>query len=514
VAGPLEDSLKTGAETVPVGKNVLQSMLRNTRRLQRLINQLLDISRLEAGSMKLQVGAGPLPEFIRSIAGSFASLAESRQIDFTVSAEGPGGDSWFDPDKIEKILSNLLSNAFKFTPEGGSIAVKLETDVPQGPEDKRMAILTVSDTGCGIARDQLNRIFDRFYQVDSSDIRDKEGTGIGLALTRELVNLMHGEITVESEPGRGTTFTVTIPVVRESFSEEEMVIPGTEQSDPDGRIPAEAEPEAIEAVQNAEEMTGAATGKKDKDEYEVILVVEDNADLRHYMRRLLEDKYTVEEAVNGDAGLEKAVEIIPDLVITDIMMPVMDGMEMCKRLKAHPATSHIPVIMLTARADRESMIRGMDAAADDYIVKPFDSELMKARVRNLITQRRELRRSFEKEFLLDPDSQETASPLFHMLREIMKAFDKHMSEPDFNVEMLGRELNMSRSQLFRKVHAITGETPMELLRLVRMKHAARLLRSGTMNISQVMYSVGLQNTSHFASTFRKYFGVSPSDYGK
>jgi len=196
------------------------------------------------------------------------------------------------------------------------------------------------------------------------------------------------------------------------------------------------------------------------------------------------------------------------------MMPVMDGMEMCRRLKAHPATSHIPVIMLTARADRESMIKGMEAAADDYIVKPFDSELMKARVRNLINQRRELRRSFEKEFLLDPDSQETASPLYHMLREIMKVFDKHLSEPDFNVEMLGRELNMSRSQLFRKVLAITGNTPMELLRMVRMKHAARMLRSGTMNISQVTYAIGLQNTSHFASAFKRYYGVSPSNYGK
>ncbi|MDF1558622.1 MAG: ATP-binding protein [Bacteroidales bacterium] len=514
VAGPLEDSLRTGAETVPVGKIVLQSMLRNTRRLQRLINQLLDISRLEAGSMKLQVSEGPLPEFVRSIAGSFASLAEAREIDFKVKAEGMDGDCWYDADKIDKILNNLLSNAFKFTPDGGSITVELKRDVPRGTVDTRMAVMTVSDTGPGIARDHLDRIFDRFYQVDSSDVRDKEGTGIGLALTRELVNLMNGDITVESEPGRGTIFTVTFPVSRESFNEEEIAVTGTEQSDPGGRIPAEEGPEAIEAVQNAEVITGAATGMKDKDEYEVILVVEDNEDLRHYIKSLVSEKYTVVEAVNGGAGLEKAIEIIPDLVITDIMMPVMDGMEMCKRLKAHPATSHIPVIMLTARADRESMIKGMEAAADDYIVKPFDSGLMKARVRNLITQRRELRKSFEKEFLMDSDSKETASPLFIMLREIMKVFDKHLSEPDFNIEMLGKELNMSRSQLFRKVHAITGSTPMELLRLVRMKHAARLLRSGTMNISQVTYAIGLQNTSHFASAFRKYFGVSPSDYGK
>jgi signal transduction histidine kinase/DNA-binding response OmpR family regulator/ligand-binding sensor domain-containing protein len=514
VAGPLEDSLKTDGETVPLGKNVLQSMLRNTRRLQRLINQLLDISRLEAGSMKLQVGAGPLPEFVRSIAGSFASLAEARSIDFTITAEGMDGECWYEADKIEKILSNLLSNAFKFTPDGGSITVQLKADVPQGPGDKRRAVLKVSDTGLGIARDHLARIFDRFYQVDSSDVRDREGTGIGLALTRELVHLMHGEITVESEPGRGTSFTVKFPVDRDSFNEEEMAVAGSSPGEPDQRIPAEVVPEAIEGVKDEAETEMQQTGMKAKDEREVIVVVEDNADLRHYIRCLLADNYTVEEAADGGAGLEKAIEIIPDLVISDIMMPVTDGMEMCKRLKAHHATSHIPVIMLTARADRESMIEGIDAAADDYIVKPFDSELMKARVRNLITQRRELRRSFEKQFLLEADQQETASPLFQMLREITKVFDKHLSEPDFNVEMLGKELNMSRSQLFRKVNAITGNTPMELLRMVRMKHAARLLRSGTMNISQVTYAIGLQNTSHFASAFRKYFGVSPSDYGK
>ncbi len=514
VAGPLEDSLKTDRETVPVGKNVLQSMLRNTRRLQRLINQLLDISRLEAGSMKLRVSAGQLPEFVRSIAGSFASLAEAREIDFTVTAEELDTDCWYDADKIEKILSNLLSNAFKFTPDGGSVTVDLMEDTPQREGASRVTILKVSDTGRGIARDHLDRIFDRFFQVDSSDVRDREGTGIGLALTRELVNLMHGEITVESEPGRGTAFTVKFPIDRDSFSEEEVAVAGMAPGDSDRRIAAEEEQEAIEAVKDEEEAATLETGIKAKDESEVILVVEDNADLRHYIRSLLAENYLVEEAVNGGAGLEKAIEIIPDLVISDIMMPVMDGMEMCKKLKAHPATSHIPVIMLTARADRESMIEGIDAAADDYIVKPFDSEIMKARVRNLITQRRELRRSFEKQFLLEADQQEPASPMFQMLREITKVFDRHLSEPDFNVEMLGKELNMSRSQLFRKVHAITGNTPMELLRLVRMKHAARLLRSGTMNISQVTYAIGLQNTSHFASAFRKYFGVSPSDYGK
>jgi len=289
VAGPLEDSLKTGAETVPVGKNVLQSMLRNTRRLQRLINQLLDISRLEAGSMKLQVGAGALPEFVRSIAGSFASLAESRKIDFTVTAEEMEVDCWFDPDKIEKILSNLLSNAFKFTPDGKSISVELKRDVPGGAEDMRTVVLTVSDTGLGIARDHLDRIFDRFYQVDLSDVREKEGTGIGLALTRELVNLMHGEITVESEPDRGTSFTVKFPAGRDSFTEEEMAVAGASPGDPGQRIPAEIAPEAIEGVKDEVETALQETGMKAKEDSEVILVVEDNADLRHYIRSLVEE---------------------------------------------------------------------------------------------------------------------------------------------------------------------------------------------------------------------------------
>jgi signal transduction histidine kinase/DNA-binding response OmpR family regulator/ligand-binding sensor domain-containing protein len=530
LSGPLEESLKAARDPVPMEKNMLRVMLRNTRRLLRLINQLLDISRIESGSMKLLVSAGPLAEFVRSIASSYVSLAESRQIDFSISVEETDADCWFDADKLEKILCNLLSNAFKFTPDGGSVALELRTELQQSTESPRLAVLRVSDTGKGIAPENLDRVFDRFYQVSGSDAGEDEGTGIGLALTREMVELMHGEISLESQIGKGTTFTLSFPVDKESFSDEERSVSGKPVmgSDEMSVTPHLPQEPGTDLETLASEDRGSAPGygvlsqtdTKSADEKpgeqlkEVILVVEDNADLRQYICRLFTEGYTVEEAVNGSAGLERAIEIIPDLVITDIMMPVMDGMELCKRLKAHPATNHIPVIMLTAKADRESKLRGMDVAADDYIVKPFDPELIKARVRNLISLRRELRKRFEKDFLMEADSGETASPAFHMLREIMKVFDRHLAEPDFGIEALSREMHMSRSQLYRKVYGVSGTSPMELLRLVRMRHAARLLRSGKLNISQVMYSIGMQNTSHFASSFRKYFGVNPSEYGK
>ena len=254
------------------------------------------------------------------------------------------------------------------------------------------------------------------------------------------------------------------------------------------------------------------TAGDEKNEGELILVVEDNPDLRSYIVEQFRGQYRVIEAENGKEGMEKSIQHIPDLVITDLMMPVMGGMEFCRKLREHSATNHIPVIMLTAKADKESRLEGLEAAADDYIIKPFDSELLLARTKNLIHQRTELRKRFQNEWILATDEKLSASPQYRMMREIMKVINEHLDDPDFNLASMASRLNMSNRGLHRKIKAITGTTPHELVRITRLKRAASLFRGGERNVTQVMYQVGMRNPSHFASSFRNHFGVNPGDY--
>ena len=498
IVGPLEDSLKAPDQKISFEKRLARSMLRNARRLQHLINQLLDISKLESGSMQLQLVRAKLPEFVRTIANSFLSLAESNHIGFTIEARDTGSDACFDPDKVEMILTNLLSNAFKFTKEGGEVGLSLhiEKDPDSGYE---IAEIRVTDTGIGMEQEQLLKIFDRFYQVSSSDTREVEGSGIGLALTKEMVELMHGSIEVQSEPGKGTRFLVMLPVSMECYPEGSL-------SELEYVDKAYAETPAEDLQPEAEEEENL----QDTPE-KVLLVVEDNPDLRRYISDQFSGEFAVVEAKNGKTGLEKAKKHLPDLVISDLMMPVMGGMEMTEKIKTDPATNHIPVIMLTARADRESRLEGLETGADDYVIKPFDAEELTIRVKNLICQREILRDSFEKNYLLG-EYKDGASSQYKLLREIMKVMDKYLGDPELDLVFLANELNVSRSQFFRKVRSITGTTPNELLRMIRMKRAAHLLRSSDLNVTQVMYQVGLKNPSHFSNSFKKYFSVNPGEY--
>ena len=496
---PIEDAMKQDQENIRVSKRIMRVMQRNARRLQNLINQLLDISRIETGNMKLQLSKADLSEFVRVVASSFQSLAESRQIDYQIVIKGEAADCCFDADKTEKIIMNLLSNAFKFTEAGGSVSLELDV-VSSMDENSRVAIIKVRDDGKGMEEDQLEKIFDRFYQVSGSDTREVEGSGIGLALTRELLHLMHGTIEVESTHGKGTNFTVSFPVSEESYSTQELETLKEGEPLAIGISPDEDEPSVSTG-------TGTEGGGED-----VVLVVEDNQDLRSYITEKLSKQFALIEAENGETGLRKAIEQVPDLVITDLMMPVMGGMEFCRKLKEHPAINHIPVIMLTAKADKDSRLEGLEAAADDYISKPFDTDLLLARVKNLISQRNELRKHFEKELILSGNEDPFASPQFSKLREIVKVIEANLDDADFEVESMASLLNMSRRGVFRKIHAVAGITPHELVRIMRMKKAASLLRQGEMNVTEVMYHVGMRNLSHFAISFRKYFGVNPGEY--
>ena len=338
-----------------------------------------------------------------------------------------------------------------------------------------------------------------------------EGSGIGLALTKELVELMHGKIEVESEPGLGTNFRVTFPVSAAYFKAHGISLSGN-------GAPVIEPPEFLDFEDNKEWMkqgleVGMESGADKQNGQELILVVEDNPDLRGPdIVGQFSPQYCVIEAENGKEGLERSIEHIPDLVITDLMMPVMGGIEFCRKLRDHPATNHIPVIMLTAKADRESRLEGLEAAADDYIIKPFDSELLLARAKNLIRQRKELRKRFQEEWPKASDDKLSASPQYRMMREIVIIIDEHIDDPDFNLDTMASRLHVSTSGLHRKIKAITGITPHEMVRIMRLKRAASLFRRGERNITQVMYQVGMKNPSHFASSFRKYFGVNPSDY--
>ncbi len=473
-------------------------MKRNAGRLQQLINQLLDLSKLETGNLKLEVSEGDLTGFIRTMVLSFLSLAESKRIKYEYDLQDMSAPCFYDADKVEKITTNLISNALKFAPEGGSVLVTLQYSREKNDLSGTYAEISVKDSGPGIPDDETEKIFDRFYQVSSSDSREHEGSGIGLALTKELVELYRGEIHVESEVGKGSAFIVILPVYREHFREDEIV--------------AVSEKPAEEKFIDDHEILIHEATEPDVHKDAVILIVEDNTDLRKYISGNLSRQYQILEAENGREGLNKAIESIPDLVISDLMMPEMDGVEMCDRLKKDTRTNHIPLIMLTAKADRDSKLESLEMGADDYIIKPFDAEELQVRVKNLIEQRRKLRERYRKEFLMDPTGHEIPPPEDEFLGRVMNCLNKHLTESEFNVEHLGKELGLSRSQLYRKILALTDYTPSEFIRNLRLRMAARMFLEGHRNVTKVLYMAGFNTPTYFTESFRELYGLNPSDY--
>jgi signal transduction histidine kinase/DNA-binding response OmpR family regulator/ligand-binding sensor domain-containing protein len=506
IAGPVNDLLKSNSRSKDQESQLLSMVKRNAQRLHQLINQLLEISKLETGSMKLEISEGDLSGFLRTIAISYLSLAEKSRIRYKVEVEKSSEPIFFDQDKIEKIASNLISNALKYTPEGGSVRVSLIylSSPPKGQITQ--AKFLVSDTGPGIPVEEREKVFDRFYQVTGHEGMYTEGTGIGLALTKEIVVRYGGEIKLESEIGKGSTFSVLLPVSRDSFREDEI-----KEVD----LVSEFDP-FIETNHSSAEGLECPLGTDLLREFEKdnpqILVVEDNADLRAYILKSLAQDFQIFEASNGAEGLEKARVIIPELVITDLIMPLMDGMEMCRSLKQDERTSHIPVIMLTAKADQETKLESLETGADDYLVKPFDSSELIIRVKNLIEQRNRLRKKFSREFFLKDPFKEVKNTDESFLEKVSEIIKDHLADADFSVESFSRLAGMSSSQLYRKLNAIAGLSPSQFIRNLRLKHSLVLLRNENGNIAQIAYKVGFNDHAYFSKCFRELYGITPSEY--
>ena len=485
IKGPIEQLEQNPEEQLSIEE--IKMIRRNSTRVLKLVNQLLDLSKIDEGSLKLEPTEGDVYKCLRAATYSFNSHAAQRNMDYRIQI--PQQVLWasFDRDKLEKIIYNLLSNAFKFSEDGAIIS--LEADYKQ-----QELQINVSDSGKGIPHEQLPFIFDRFFQVDAGATREQEGSGIGLSLSKDLVELMNGTITVLSEVNKGTFFTVQL-----SIQEIKM-----------GR-------KKIDKDTPSQEKTGIkkpfVISKTDKRDVPTILLVEDNADMRNFITEQLIKLYKIKEAVNGSAGLKKAITDSPDLIITDLMMPKMDGIELCKKLKTDVHTSHIPVIMLTAKAGMENKIEGLETGADDYLTKPFDATELLVRTKNLIDQRKKLRELYaNKEVQIDPKKITVTSIDQKFLEELLLLLEDNYSDSDFGVPQMQEALAMSKTQLHRKLKALTNEAPGELLRNFRLKRAAQLLSQKADSVTQIAYRVGFNNLSYFAKCFKELYGAAPSSY--
>jgi len=374
-----------------------------------------------------------------------------------------------------------------------------------GHADTDACMITVFDSGIGIAPEHVHKIFERFYQVDASPTREQEGTGIGLALTKELVELHRGQISVTSELGRGTSFTVMLPLGKKHLTPEEIV-------------PEEVPTRIAIAPRTLDEPDSVRTIEADEsrpdNDLPMLLIVEDNADMRLHIRSYADDLYRVNEAKDGEEGLRKAVEIIPDLIISDVMMPKIEGFELCRRLKRDERTSHIPIILLTAKANAEHKVDGLSTGADDYLVKPFDSKELLIRIKNLIDGRRRLREKFEKHKVLKPGEVAVTSLDDVFLQRAMAVVQQRMGDERFSVEQLSHEMNMSRSQLHRKLKALINQPVGEFIRYMRLHRGVSLLEQNAGTVAEISYSVGFGSPAYFTKCFREQFGYPPSDVRK
>ena len=494
ILGPL-DSLERNEKLTPAGQKLVQLMRKNVHVLLKLINQIIDFRKYENGKMQMYFTLTDLKAFISEICDSFIEFGKKKHIHFTFTASDDDFTLWFDSDKMEKICYNLLSNAFKFTSENGRIDVHLDKVILN---DEAVAQLTIKDNGVGISEHHVQNIFERFYKVDSR----ATGSGIGLHLTKVLVELHNGTINVESAEGKGTKFSVHIP-----FRQRE--IPIVEQY-PTLKSNPEREEDML-ILESEEEIPDLEHLQTDKP---LVLIVEDNVDVRVYVKSLLLDSFEIIEAPNGQIGLFKAMKFVPELIISDVSMDVMDGFELCKQIKENLSTSHIPVILLTAFAQDEQRAMGFESGADAYIPKPFNESLLRIRVRKLIENREKVKSYFQKNLTFGERKENVAEIDKTFINKFRKIIEDKLIDSDLNVDEIGKNLGLSRVQLYRKIKSLTNYAPNELVRIIRLKAAEQLILKTEKSISEIAYETGFSSPSYFTKCFKEYFTESPTEYVK
>jgi signal transduction histidine kinase/ligand-binding sensor domain-containing protein/DNA-binding response OmpR family regulator len=503
ILGPIENLIEKPES--PDLKNKLASVKANADHLLRLVNQFLDLYKLESKRMKLELVEADIVDFTANLITSFNELANQKKINFTQTFEIKNCLAFFDSDILEKILFNLLSNAFKYTPSGGEISVNLQ--FKNDHRNCKMVIITITDSGIGIERAYHHSIFERFFQLENNQTQLNAGTGIGLSLAKELITLHKGSIRVESEPGEGSRFIVELPIDKNSFAgysiSKELsttikhFIPKTnlepEKQEPDNFANF---PYPIEENMNH------------------LLVVEDNKEMRDFIIESLSGNYKILEAENGDEALKIALSKLPNLIISDVMIPGINGMELTHLLKTDERTSHIPIIMLTALFEIDKQIEGLKTGADDYITKPFNAKLLNARVENLLENRKNLKILFNKKNLFSIDKISPSIVDTQFLAKSVKIIEENLAEPDFTPEKFAQMMALSRVQLYRKINALTNYPVFEFIKTIRLKKAAEMLSSGKYNVTETAYLVGFKDITHFSKSFKKTFGISPSKFNK
>ena len=507
IISPLEKLLAENKD--PEKQPVYHLMYRNSQRILRLINQLLDIRKIDKGQMFVKMSEADVIAFVDDLMTTFEYQAKKRNVHFTFKHEMPELKAWIDVNNFDKVLVNILSNAFKFTPENGEITITLQvvSDSKEGRLSSYFEI-TVADSGIGIEEDKIERIFERFYQIDNSLTDVNFGTGIGLHLAKSLVELMHGQIFARNKAvGQGAEFIIRLPLgdahlkaSEREISENQAVIHRAEIIN--GELP--------------ETDFGVKQPKiKAKTKYRV-LIVEDEDEIRHYLRDELADTYRISECVNGKEALDFILREKPDLVISDVMMPEMDGITLCKRLKANININHIPIILLTAKSSDEDKAEGFDIGADAYVAKPFNVELLKKRVANIIQNRGRLEQKAvdteENKALIKPVVLKANDQI--LLEKIMKIINENIADSDLNVEMLAEGVGMSRVHMHRKLKELTNMSARDFIKSIRLKQAADLITQQKLTVSEVGYALGFSNLSHFSNTFREFYGMSPKEYAQ
>jgi signal transduction histidine kinase/DNA-binding response OmpR family regulator len=493
ILAPLENEIKkrTSAE----GKESLYLIRRSACRLLELVNQLLDLSKLESGKMDLRISQGDLTTHLTVIAATFKSLAEHKHITFDQNLSLDGQQAyWYDGDKMEKIVTNLLGNAFKFTPPGGRVS--FSADCNEG-----ILRLIVADNGVGIAKEEQSRVFSPFYQNQNSVSSLQLGSGLGLSVVKELVKLYNGEIELQSDLGEGATFVISLPVNRSMFSENQIF-------------------EETNYVFNAKisdqgyERLGKESLQADIDLRNAILVAEDNPDMRHFIASSLENEgYSVITAADGHEARQLALRHIPSLIVSDVMMPKIDGIELTKMIRSDERTSHIPVVLLTARNDQESKLLGLNTGADDYLTKPFSPAELLVRINNLIGQRKTLQKKFLEKMLLSKEDVNDAVSLDEkFINRLRTVVEQNISDHTLSIEKLADEMQLSKTQLLRKLRDLVGKSPSDFIKDIRIRRAAEMITHNVATITHVSYSVGFNDQSYFAKCFKKQFGTTPTQY--